>query len=208
MSYSTFSRLGGGNCCGNALQPIDYCTGMTLDVFSQTGQPKLGRASHSCQVFMSDYCASNWDSKCQSESNMQGDAMSNLRHDKLPAMRNLQQGEVLIRNTADKKYGKPNQFCSPMKFQFDQMTGRSPMLTEYVGVGCAYNHDVDAKSIDSDAVMNRVLDDPSVAFDVLVSIYNTRVNNKNIGELANTRLGKYFNGEEFQRQYVKYANRL
>jgi hypothetical protein len=95
---------------------------------------------------------------------------------------------------------------------FDPTVANSPLIGKWMaigGSGCGTNSNnnscipvyaVDPKVIDSDPVMNKILEDPFIAIDILVNIY---VNARRTGELEglkNTKLYRQvFSSPAFQQ---------
>ena len=65
-------------------------------------------------------------------------------------------------------------------------------MAYYVGE-CVPEFAVDPTLIDADPVMNRLIDKPGIAFQLLVNIYNTMKRKGTLNNLKGTRLGTFFN---------------
>jgi len=95
--------------------------------------------------------------------------------------------------------------CEEVKKQFDPTVASSPMYSEWtsadsvcgsngscVSGGCVEVFGVDASTIDADPLMNKILDKPIIALDVLKKIYVDMKRDGTIGKLSGTRLGAFF----------------
>ena len=56
----------------------------------------------------------------------------------------------------------------------------------------------DPSNIDNDPVLNKVLDNPHIAIQMLVNMYNTMKRKGTLESISNTRLGRFFNTSDFQ----------
>lgn len=225
--YSTISNF--GPSAGNSAQndPLTYCVVSGLESgFNHTigaGDSLVGPNSSQCQLFMAGYCSQNWDGTCEYASNDSSTIYPNTVAScngsngscSGPGIGNgLTKGQFLIRNTAAEKYlVQMSSNCVRMYEPFDPTVAMSPMVSKWVPSGnscagagncnasntCIPVYDVDANAIDSDVVMNKILAQPWIALDILINIYNNRMRTKRIGQLSNTRLGRFFATPEFQK---------
>jgi len=184
--------------------PLSYCINDTMDQRFLHGSQSdtYGQHSKPCQLFMSEYCSKKWDSFCEVASQNTNDWVPNNVQSCLGssdvACKGLNAGEILIRNTASRKY-LVDMLNAKKKYEpFDPTVPSSPMISYFVPTnGCAsYGsnrltpiYSVDPKTIDSDIVMNKILRKPLIAFDILINIYNTMKRNRTLRELSGTRLG-------------------
>jgi hypothetical protein len=188
--------------------PLSYCLNWTLDQqFLHGGNSYIyGQYSKPCQAYLSDYCAQGWDAFCETASKNVNISFPN----QLELKRNLSSGisagsavgmtagDILIRNTAAKKYLVSMEGNCVQKFQpFDPTVANSPMISYWesefgADYACVPYYSVDPSTIDNDPVMNKILEKPSIAFDILLNIYRTMKNKGTLGSLTGTRLGHYF----------------
>lgn len=186
-------------------------------------------SNQQCQRFMSNYCANNWDGICEYLSNdsyrMTPGTITTI--DGYPGAsigpglgNNLTKGQLLIRNTALEKYMiAMSANCTRQYEPFDPTTADSPLIYNWVASSnicsptnvpetlkdpnqkpkCIPVYGVDPNTIDSDIVMNKILDEPWIAIDVLVNIYNNAKNMNTLEKLRNTRIYKFFMTKEFQQ---------
>lgn len=73
--------------------------------------------------------------------------------------------------------------------------------------GCVFEYGVDAKKIDNDHVMNRILAKPIIALGTLVNIYNTAARKNKLDELKGTMIYKFFMTKTFQ-DYIRNMKAL
>lgn len=197
--YKKISSMGNQVSNLPSNNPLTYCVNSTLNSrFLHGGQADvLGPDSRSCQLFMSQYCADKWDGFCEKESNEKesyfpdnvGSCNSGVYS------LNLNRGQILLRNTAMEKYRTSIRNCTPSFQPFDPTVPSSPMIKTYdrdCTWPCVSEYEVNPASIDSDPVMDKLLEDPRVAEDVLINIYNTMKRKKTLHLLTGTKLGKYF----------------
>ena len=217
MSYANVVNFGTSVEKSPNNNPLTYC--MTSDLnnsFMHTMGERVGPYSKKCQMFMSDYCAKNWNGVCEVASKNTNNHYPNTatpwechKSNQGATLGNglgnaFSQGELLIRNTAAKKYiTRMSNNCKIRYEPFDPMVPTSPMISywgsdrEARGV-CIPKYEVNAKEIDSDPVMNKILSKPVIAIDILLNIYNTMKNDGKLHELNGTRLGRFFNSQKFQ----------
>lgn len=189
--------------------PLSYCLNWTLDQqFLHGGNSYIyGQYSKPCQAYLSDYCAEGWDGFCETASKNVNISFPN----QLELKRNLTSGipsggsavgmtagDILVRNTAAKKYLVSMEGNCVQKFQpFDPTVASSPMISYWESEfgadhACVPYYAVNPADIDNDPVMNKLLEKPSIAFDILVNIYRTMKSNGTLSSLSNTKIGKYF----------------
>ena len=107
-------------------------------------------------------------------------------------------GEILIRNTAIRKYLIEMKGGKKIFEPFDPTVADSPMVSKwvpdgnYLGIPMTPVYSVDPRTIDTDAVMNKILMKPAIAKDVLIGIYKTTKARGQLNQLKNTNLGKFF----------------
>jgi hypothetical protein len=137
---------------------------------------------------MSKYCSEGWDGFCEVASkNINASFPNQLSSGNVTTINN---GEILIRNTAQKKYLVAMEGNCVQKFEpFDPLVANSPMIS-YWGSGDCYSGDcaidgcipyyaVNAAIIDNDPVMNKLLENnpvkhrsPMKFIDILLTLYN------------------------------------
>jgi hypothetical protein len=209
-NYMNYTRFGGSkqmNCNGNN-DPLTYCLAQTPDKNFQNSPYGifLGPESRSCQLYMGDRCAKNWDGFCQymyDEYKNPGSFPNNRVRPDLFSSRPFNQvssgtiGDQFLNNVLQQKYCQfPNciKKCEP----FNYLDPDSPKVSYYInpnGTRCVpVCNMVDPKTVDSDPVMNLALANVNACSDTLINICNT---SRNQGiDLTGTRLGsvcsKYF----------------
>ena len=195
--YRLISSIG-KNTQNNSNNPLNYCLVSGLDSsFNNGNYGNTNYNSKHCEDFMSSYCSTEWNKICEISSQNTEYVDNN----------NLQLGDRLLRNTAAKKYLTEMHGCH-IKYQpFDPTVANSPLISDWTGGNCIPVYEVNPQTIDSDPVMNKLLDKPSIAFNILINIYNTAIRKNTINSLKNTRLYKFFQSESFQnciKSHTKY----
>jgi hypothetical protein len=199
--------------------PLFYCSTDMLDSqFLHGAQGRIfGRYNKHCSEFLSTRCAKNWDEACEAISydretrypNTAGPLRSYMGK---TANVCLPYGEQLVRDTAFKKYKimalDYNLQCEP----FDPTVPNSPMICYETRTTCSnglsgaclggseggacegvYSITPEqAKVLDSDPVMNRILSKPEIALDLLEKIYKTLQKENQLGLIQNTRLANFY----------------
>jgi len=208
-SYRQISQVG-SNSYLPINNPLSYCIDNTMDQrFLHGGSSDtLGQHSKSCQAFLSDYCAENWDGFCElgAANKSTGQYPNNIQGCEsigdTPCL-GLTAGEILIHNTAAKKYITSMEGCVKKFEPFDPNVATSPMISywvkgEYTGQrGCVPVYEVDPKKIDDDIVMNKILARPIIALGILVNIYNTMGRRGTLGQLKGTKLGNFYSNNPY-----------
>jgi len=217
MSYARIVNFGPSVERSPSNNPLTYCMTSDLDnSFIHTAGEKRGPYSKACQMFMSDYCAHKWNGVCEVASR---NTNSQYPDTALPWMcdkggqgaclgtgigNQFTQGQILVRNTAAKKYlSKMSSNCC-MKYEpFDPMVPTSPMIS-YWEAGCDLRsactpmYEVNPHEIDNDPVMNKLLSMPDLGMDILLNIYNTAHRLGKLDGLKGTKLYHFFQTKYFQ----------
>lgn len=196
-SYSNISKFG-SNAYSPVNNPLTYCLNDTMDQrFLHGGQSDtLGQYSRSCQLFMSEYCSDKWDNFCEVASKNTNRNVPNQAEacSRDIGYRNMTAGEILIHNTASRKY-LTNMNNAVKKYEpFDPTVATSPMISFWVSDNsCIPEYSVDPKKIDSDIVMDKILAKPIIAMNILINVYNTMKRNNTLSGLNGTKLGRFYN---------------
>lgn len=204
-AYSKIINFGPNIMDYNA-NPLSYCMNSHMDsefTHGATGD-LYGQHSAKCQMFMSDYCARKWDSNCEIASMNQNTQYPNNigncnQADGVVSM-NLTAGDILIQNTASKKYLVENYNCYWEYEPFDPTVANSPLVRKSFSdscnlqgnVNCVPMYEVDPNTIDQDPVMDKILMKPSIAIFILVNIYNTMKRKGTLASLQGTKLGRFY----------------
>jgi hypothetical protein len=216
-TYAKISNIGTIAEDVNTNNPLVYCTSTNLaNNFIHTSGTSNGPDSKQCQMFMSDYCAMNWDDACERESrrtsteipNMIASCGSggcgNMSYGGSGINGNpFTKGDILVKNTAMKKYlSQDSQNCVMKYVPFDPQVASSPMISYLEPAcntgACIPQYEVDPATIDSDPVMNHILANPSIALSLLINIYNTANRKGTLAGLNGTRLYRFFMTPLFQ----------
>lgn len=213
-SYSSISKFGKMAQPSPVNNPLTYCINNTLDnkfLHGATGDMHLisgGQGCRQCQLFLSDYCAQGWDNYCelasQNLNSRYPSAMDIPNCGVLPQGYNkaicLTEGEVLVRNTASRKYLVKMIQGEERWEPFDPTVAESPMIRYWVPMDGPTSmtpvYAVNPSTIDDDEVMNKILIKPRIAIDILANIYLTMTRNGTISQLNNTKLGNFFNNNK------------
>lgn len=202
-TYKSVSSFG-SNVYSPVNNPLTYCINDTMNQRFLHGSHSdtLGQHSKSCQLFMSDYCADKWDAFCELASKNQSVHYPNNAEDCTNsgdiACRDMNAGEALIHNTASRKY-LIKMHNAHKKYQpFDPTVPCSPMISYWVSDTCSYansgvpEYAVNPKEIDDDPVMNKILNKPIIAMNILINIYNTMKRYNTLSGLKGTKLGNFY----------------
>lgn len=201
MSYQKIITF--GSTAANSLpvynnDPLTYCIGSNASQRFNHGSNAdiYGQNSNACQVLLAQRCANMWDDVCEYASssaanNEYATRASTMGAGSYPVI-DLTPGELLLRNTAQEKYRCAMNYCDLKTEQFNPIDPTSPYISYYVGQNCSPEYEVDPKTIDSDIVMNKILDRPQIAVQMLTNIKNTMRRKGTLGSLAGTRLGKFY----------------
>jgi hypothetical protein len=185
--------------------PIAMCLSQGLDrKFSYGGAAGnlTGPQSAQCQNMFADRCAKEWDGFCEyyyqeygkNGKNGNNRIWPNVVSRQWEAKYNIPSyatlGDHLLRNTAERKYCTYVN-CSPQMAPFNPLDPNSPFIStnKTIGVsGCVpLCSNINPKTIDSDPVMNRMLENPEPVLPTLVNICNTARQQKI--NLKGTKLG-------------------
>jgi len=208
MNYSNISDFG-SNAYSAVNNPLTYCMGNTMDQRFMHGghSDTYGQHSRPCQLFMSEYCADKWDDFCEVASkNMNTyypDQYEGCTLGGGVACRGLTAGEALIHNTAARKYLIKMHGAHKKYEPFDPTVPTSPMISYWVSDNCSYSnvgvpeYGVDPKNIDNDPVMDKILEKPIIAFNILINIYNTMKRKGTLNQLKGTKLSHFYNTHEY-----------
>lgn len=193
-------------CSLNMNAPLQMCMMESADRSFEFGGAigkMTGPNSDKCQQYMAERCAKQWDGFCeyfyrshdQIALNPIARPWENTYGFDVP----MTTGENLLRNTAEVKYCE-FPICEPRVEPFNPIGLTTHTLT-YKN-HCTPICSVDPKTIDSDVVMDRLLQDPVVGAGTLVNICNTS-KNYNI-DLSGTKIGTFCqnylkNIEEFKK---------
>ena len=161
-----------------------------------------GQDSKACQSFLSDYCAEKWDGFCEyasqdaSNNYCTGNYQSSFAECGVVNSLQLASGDRLIYNTAAKKYLVKMHNGQKKYEPFDPTVPTSPMISYWVNANpsdpIVPEYSVNAKTIDDDVVMDKILAKPIIAMNILINIYNTMKRNRTLSTLKNTKLGNFY----------------
>lgn len=192
------------NLISDDTNPAYLCVNDTLSqkFLNGTNPVITGQTSKQCQMYMSDYCSQNFDSICELASqntNMTypNELVFGSINGRPYNLKGLTSGEILIRNTACKKYLVAMGNCKPKLIPFDPTVASSPLVMSWDNSSgennCNPQFMVKPEDIDNDIVMNKLIQKPTIALDLLINIYNNHKRVGTLNKLDNTNLGKFFN---------------
>jgi hypothetical protein len=181
----------------------------------------FGKYSDHCNQLLSDRCAKRWDELCEVISKDKTTNYPNTGGPVMGyeyTCRNtpcLPYGEQILRNTAFKKYRVSMTGCNVRCEPFDPTVVNSPMICydtrtqctsgpngAEVCVGdaldggtCVNTYSLTKEQIqdlDQDPVMNKILNKPEIASDLLEKIYLNMKQNNTLRLLKGTRLARFY----------------
>lgn len=214
MSYAKIIRF--GDSLANALpvyssDPLTYCIGNDVHQRFNHGASNAdiyGQNSQMCQIYLAQRCAQNWDAVCEkaydptTNEEYRTRALTAASATTTP-IAGLSSSEILLLNTAHEKYLVSMAGDCQMKVEpFNPIDPASPTVAHYVGRYCVPSFAIkDPSTIDRDPVMNRILNNPRIARQLLTNIRNTMARMGTLHELRGTRLGAYFQLDKMKRAY-------
>lgn len=175
--------------------PLTYCIGRDISQpFNHGGYAQtFGQNSKQCQAYLADRCARKWDGVCEIAAAPRTNEEYKIRANPIgKGAPQLNSADILLVNTAERKYLVHMSNCEQVTEPFDPLVIGSPMITTWRGMYCKPMYAVDPAKIDSDPVMDKILQRPWIAANVLINIKNTMMRNGNFGRLAGTKLGKFY----------------
>lgn len=203
-AYTPISKFG-GNTYNPINDPLTYSINDTIDQRFLHGSSAVtidGQLSKESQLFLSDYCANNWDDFCElaSKNNRVGYPNNfGLLANNFGGSSTITKtsGEILLYNTAKRKYLKQLINGHIEYMPFDPNVANSPLISYWKSDNFQTSkvipiYSVDPKTIDDDIVMNKILDNPVIAADILINIYNTMKKDNTLSQLKGTKLGNLF----------------
>ncbi len=201
-SYRKISNFGNNLIANAASNPLLYCAtdNVTNHMLNGFNPDTSGQESKNCQLFLADYCATKWNSVCEKLCSNNTKSIPDLTNPNTtnaitPIVKDISLGQLTLINIARKKYMISMKNCKAKYVPFDPNVPTSPMLLTWQKtslIECLPEYDVIETDIDKDPVMSRILDTPSIAFDILLGIYKTRINNKTLEKLKGSRLYNFF----------------
>lgn len=197
MSYTKLLNF--GSCVQSQnVNPLTYCIGDNMDNNFTHASNLYGQHSAKCQMFLSDYCSLNWDSNCEIASrNLNKSFPNNITSCNKSGCNDLNAGEILILNSAQKKYLSKDYNCNWEYEPFDPTVVNSP-LVRYMSNGnctngnCMPTYEVNINGLDKDPIMNKILAKPQIATNLLTNIYNTMKRKGTLESIKDTRLGIFY----------------
>lgn len=205
---------------------LSYSLLSPLDAAFQHGRPGIsfGRYSAEAQEYMSSRCADNWDNVCEVMSldtyNRYPNMVSGSNEDLITGsrVRYLTSGEQLIRNTAFKKYRVQVNNCNLLGSAYNPMAPNAQLFyqqsTQTAGMRnprysfvmgdieqgtCQSYYSFERQqNLDQDPVLNKLMQFPYIAQDLLIRIYYTMQKNGQLPMLRGTNIGRFYNTLGYQ----------
>ena len=222
MSYKYISQFGSSINNYENSNPLSYCLFDNVDSgfdHGPRGIDRSGKYSANCQSYMSSFCAENSKNGvlhpyCEFLSKDEETRIPNslaILNNPNVACGLMTFGDVLIQNTAAKKYLVEMGGACKLKYsQFDPTVANSPYV-HYWGSsinsqgndGCVPVYEVNPHTIDNDPIMNKILDKPYIGWNILVNIYNTAVRKNKLHLLKGTKLYIFFHSKYFQKDMLR-----
>ena len=178
--------------------PLTYCIGDNASQRFNHGSHAVtyGQNSKACQVYMANRCAKKWDGICEYAASHPANEEYNQVADTMFAGNRqtigLSPGDVLLKNTAEDRFRVNMLNCELKTEQFDPVNPSSPNISYYIGQECVPEYAVDPSTIDQDIVMNKILDKPHIAKQLLINIKNNMKRQGTLNLLKGTRLGNFY----------------
>jgi|TARA_B110000259_G_C14022343_1_gene403488 hypothetical protein len=183
------------------INPLTYCTGDDLDIrFTHGGHADTyGQYSRPCQLYVPDYCSQGWDQFCEVMSQNTNRQFPNNYNFCEKNCQNLNFGEALIHNTASRKYLVKMHNGEKKYEPFDPTVANSPMISYWTSnnQNLIPEYEVNPQTIDQDVVMDKILDKPDIAINILINIYNTMKRKNKLSLLKNTKLGTFYQSQPY-----------
>lgn len=199
--YSRLASLGNSEVLNGPYynnDPLTYCLGNNLSQRFNHGSNSdiYGQNGKSCQIYMAERCAKNWDDVCQyayeGNTNEEFAVRADVMNGGMGQTTGLTSGDILLLNTAYKKYLTKMHNCEAITEPFDPLVVASPLITHYRGLYCVPEYAVNPSIIDLDPVMNRLLTKPWIAKNLFVNIRNTMMRYGTFEWLRGTKLGRLY----------------
>lgn len=181
----------------------------------------FGKYSSNCYQLLTDRCSKNWDQLCEAISRDKttnypnsGGPVSGYEYtcQNTPC---LPYGEQILRDSAFKKYRAEMKGCNVKCEPFDPTVVNSPLICYDTRSQCTAGPngtevcigdnpeggmcvniykltDDQVRGLDQDPVMNKILNKPEIALDLLEKIYKNMKNDNRLSALRGTRLGKFY----------------
>jgi hypothetical protein len=197
-SYANYANFMGAS---EGSDPLTMCMVDTMDKSFLGGgiASRYGPRSRSCQAFMSERCAKNWDGFCEytyQTSRINSNWPNNQLWPNTFQTRlwdptyGMSTGQQLLKNAAERKYCTYLN-CVEKKEKFNPLDPNGPNITYYENPTgenvCVPVCRVDPTTIDNDPLMDKLFADRKAGNDVLINICNTA--RREGVNLAGTKIG-------------------
>jgi hypothetical protein len=181
----------------------------------------FGRYNKHCSEFLASRCANHWDELCDAVSKDKETRYPNEAgpsgsvYVDTPAPPCLPYGEQLIRDAAFKRFRSTTKDCNVKCEPFDPTVPNSPLICYETKISCASGpvpeevcvgacdgygqcqsvftiSPEQAQLLDMDPLMNKLLNKPDIAMDLLEQIYLNMKQQGTLGLIRQTRLARFY----------------
>lgn len=194
--------------------PLLYCLLDSMDsqfMHGSTGRIH-GKYNENCSHFLTNRCALNWDQICEAVSKDQTNYYPNTgaMNAKGGCSPCLPYGDQIVRNAALQRFKVASMNCNVKCEPHDPLNPDSPLICYETTMPCnptdktcfgsaqygtckpIYKiHPERIPTLDQDPLMNKILDKPELAYDMLFGIFETMRADKTLHLLDQTRLGQF-----------------
>jgi hypothetical protein len=198
MSYVKISEFGKPAAYAPVNNPLSYGLSGGMDNLFMHGSKNIDSNSLEFQTYSAEYCAKGFDNFCKvMTADRTPQYFPNLvhgctgRHNTMPEQ--LTQGDVVLLNTARVKYLMTMRNGVANRVPFDPTVAASPLITIYTGEYMIPEYIIPkGHNIENDPVMQRLLNKPMLALELLLNIYSNMKSQNRLGELKGTKLGMFY----------------
>lgn len=199
--------------------PLLYCLLDTMDSqFLHGSSGRLfGKYNENCTRFLSNRCAKQWDDICESVSRDKttnfpntADSIENV----YGKNKCLPYGDQIIRDAALQRFKVATMNCNVRCEPHDPLNANSPLICYETRDSCSLRDQRNGvcfgsanrgeckriytilpeqiATLDQDPLMNKILERPHLAMDLLIGIYENMKQDKTLSSLIGTRLGQFY----------------
>ncbi len=192
-NYATIGKF--GDCLlVNTNYGYDVCMTDTIDkCFAKGPGPinNLGPAAPNCQAFLAEQCSIEWNPNCEIYYRTQNQSLERYLPNTYKSgecQTSILLGDSLLRNAAELRFF--NVSCDESYTEpLDPTNYSSPMITRFVNRRMLEDESLserfDKKTIDNDAIMCRLLQNPKPFMPLLYQIYTHVLDNIQFGGIPN-----------------------
>lgn len=194
--------------------PLFYCLLDTMDsqfIHGSTGRI-YGKYNENCSHFLTNRCALKWDPICEAVSkdktmNFPNTGATNPKGGCSPC---LAYGDQIVRNAALQRFKVASMNCNVKCEPHDPLNPESPLICYETSTPCNPTDKTcfgtarygtckpvykiapeQIPTLDQDPLMNKILEKPQLAYDMLFGIYETMRAEGTLRSLDQTKLGRF-----------------